>query len=157
MQHHAFAATVEWRGNTGAGTANFRSYQRRYEIRADGKPSIPGDMDPAFGGDAERYNPEDLLVASLSACHMLWYLGLCAKAGVVVTAYLDQAEGTMALDANGNGQFTHVLLRPKVTVAAGTNLDRARDLHRQAHERCFVAKSVNFAVEHDPVLRCELG
>lgn len=152
---HAFTAAVEWTGNTGHGTATYRSYERRYEIQADGKPSIPGSSDPAFGGDRSRYNPEDLLVASLSSCHMLWYLGLCGKAGVVVTAYLDRAEGTMVLDPSGSGRFTRVVLRPKVTVAPGTDLERARRLHHEANAMCFIANSVSFPVGHEPVF--EIG
>ncbi len=151
MTHqHSFHATTEWTGNTGSGTRNYRSYERRYDIRADGKPDIPGSADPAFRGDPARYNPEDLLVASLSACHMLWYLHLCADAGVVVTAYTDRAEGTMTLDAEGGGRFTRVTLRPAVTLVDDADRDRAAALHHDAAAKCFIANSVNFPVEHAP-------
>ena len=147
---HSFQTTTEWSGNTGDGTRTYRSYERRYEIRADGKPEIPGSADPAFRGDKARYNPEDLLVASLSACHMLWYLHLCAEAGVVVTAYTDRAEGVMAIDADGGGRFTKVTLRPAVTLAPDMDSERAAALHHDAGAKCFIANSVNFPVEHAP-------
>jgi organic hydroperoxide reductase OsmC/OhrA len=151
-REHRYHVTVEWTGNTGAGTSSYRAYERRHEISApdSAKPVIPGSSDPAFRGDAARWNPEELLVASLSACHQLWYLHLCADAGVVVTAYVDRAEGTMLEDAAGAGQFTRVVLRPVVTVAAGVDVERARALHHEAHARCYIARSVRFPVEHEP-------
>ena len=154
-REHRYGVTVEWTGNTGAGTAGYRAYDRRHEIGApdSSKPPIPGSSDPAFRGDRARWNPEELLVASLSACHQLWYLHLCADAGVVVTAYVDHAEGTMTEEASGAGDFSRVVLRPLVTVAEGTDLARARALHADAHAMCFIARSVRFPVEHEPELR----
>lgn len=151
MHRHAFTAHVVWTGNTGMGTANYRSYDRRHEITAVGKPTIPGSSDPAFRGDPSRYNPEDLLVASVASCHMLWYLGLCAQASLVVTSYEDHAEGLMALDADGSGRFTRITLHPRVLFKAGTDLARAALLHKEAHAKCFIANSVNFPVDHHPV------
>ena len=154
-REHRYQVTVEWTGNTGTGTAGYRTYERRHEISAPKapKPPIPGSSDPAFRGDGARWNPEELLVASLSACHQLWYLHLCADAGVVVTAYVDRAEGTMVEDATGAGQFTRVVLRPAVTVAAGADVARARALHHDAHAMCYIARSVSFPVEHEPEIR----
>ncbi|MEE1926379.1 OsmC family protein [Pseudomonas sp. 148P] len=148
--NHRYAVTVTWTGNQGTGTASYRGYSRDHLIEAGAKPAIAGSSDPAFRGDPARWNPEDLLVASLSACHKLWYLGLCAEAGIVVLAYEDQAEGEMVEEANGAGQFTSVVLRPKVTVATATDLDKARSLHHLAHQKCFIARSVNFPVSHEP-------
>ncbi|HWV34945.1 MAG TPA: OsmC family protein [Thermomicrobiales bacterium] len=145
-REHTYGTTVTWTGNTGSGTTSHRSYERLYDISSEGKPVIAGSSDPAFRGDPARYNPEDLLVASLSACHMLWYLSLSAKAGIVVTAYRDRAEGTMAEAANGSGRFTHLVLRPEVTVAAGTDLDKADAIHHDAHAMCFIANSINFPI-----------
>lgn len=153
-QHHYITA-VEWTGNTGAGTASYRGYERRHEIMADGKPAIAGSSDPSFRGDPSCYNPEELLVASLSACHMLSYLGLCANGGVVVTRYVDRAEGVMMEGADGSGRLTRVVLRPDVTLAAGSDVARAEALHHAAHAKCFIANSVNFPVEHAPVIRVE--
>ncbi len=151
MHHtHRYAVTVEWTGNTGAGTSGYRAYQRRHEISANGKPPIPGSSDPAFRGDAARWNPEELLVAALSGCHQLSYLHLCADAGIVVLAYADDAEGLMQEEDGGAGQFQSVLLRPRVTVAAGSDLAKARALHDAAHALCFIARSVNFPVRHEP-------
>ncbi len=147
---HGFATKVEWTGNTGAGTASYRGYERSHGITAPGRPPIAGSSDPAFRGDAARWNPEELLVASLSACHMLWHLHLCAEAGVVVTAYSDEATGEMTLDPDGGGRFTRVTLRPRVTVAEGSDAALARSLHAAAHARCFIARSVGFPVEHEP-------
>ena len=148
---HHYIVTVRWTGNTGTGTSGYRSYERQHEISAGAdKPVIPGSSDPAFRGDAVRWNPEELLVAALSACHKLSYLHLCAEAGVVVVAYVDQAEGVMEETADGAGCFQWVTLRPKVTVAAGSDMVKARELHDAAHAKCFIARSVNFPVRHEP-------
>lgn len=158
-KEHRYTVTVEWTGNLGAGTAGYRAYERRHEITvpAEPKPSIPGSSDPAFRGDRGRWNPEELLVASISACHQLWYLHLCADAGVVVTGYVDRAEGTLAETENGSGRFTRVVLRPLVTLASGSGVERARALHEQAHALCFIARSVNFPVECEPEIRATAG
>lgn len=142
-QHH-YTARTEWTGNLGEGTASYRGYSRDHEISAAEKVRIAGSSDPAFRGDAARWNPEDLLVASLSSCHMLWYLHLCSQAKIVVLAYRDDAIGTMVEDANGGGRFTHALLRPVATLAAGSDAELARTLHEEAHRLCFIANSVNF-------------
>jgi organic hydroperoxide reductase OsmC/OhrA len=148
---HHYSVTVAWTGNTGSGTSGYRDYERRYEISSGTlKPPIPGSADPTFRGDPARWNPEELLIASLSACHKLWYLHLCAEAGVVVLAYVDHAEGVMEETADGSGSFTRVVLRPKITVKAGSDMAQARELHRAAHAKCFIANSVNFPVQHEP-------
>jgi organic hydroperoxide reductase OsmC/OhrA len=148
---HKYAVTVKWTGNTGSGTAGYRSYERQHEISGGtGKPVIPGSSDPAFRGDPERWNPEELLVASLSACHKLWYLHLCAESGIVVEDYVDCAEGFMEETADGGGHFLRVILRPEVTVTSGSDVLKARELHDQAHAKCYIANSVNFPVQHEP-------
>jgi organic hydroperoxide reductase OsmC/OhrA len=152
---HSYDVRVEWTGNLGDGTNGYRSYARAHEITAPGKPVIPGSSDPGFRGDASRYNPEDLLVASLSACHMLWYLHLCADAGIVVTGYVDDARGTMVETADGGGRFTQVVLRPRVTVQEGADEAKANALHEKAHHLCFIASSVNFPVLCEPALEVE--
>ncbi|WP_338109554.1 OsmC family protein [Pseudomonas psychrophila] len=111
---------------------------------------MEGSSDPSFRGDPTRWNPEELLLASLSACHKLWYLGICAEAGIVVVAYEDNAQGTMVEESNGAGQFTSVILRPKVILAPGSEIAKAQTLHKIAHEKCFIARSVNFPVSHAP-------
>jgi organic hydroperoxide reductase OsmC/OhrA len=148
---HRYKLTVEWTGNQGGGTSGYRDYKRDHTISADGKPDIAGSSDPAFRGDAARWNPEDLLVASASACHKLWYLHLCADAGIAVTAYVDDAEGTM-LDSPEQGRFTQIVLRPHVTIRAGANLPLAERLHHAAHEKCYIANSVNFPILCEPVI-----
>jgi organic hydroperoxide reductase OsmC/OhrA len=152
---HAFAVRVRWTGNEGTGTSGYTAYQRAHEISAQGKPAIPGSSDPAFRGDPSRYNPEELLVASLSACHMLWYLHLCADAGVVVTRYADDAEGKMRLTEDGGGHFEQVILRPAVTIKEGCDTELARSLHARAHHLCFIANSVNFEVRAEPTVGVE--
>jgi organic hydroperoxide reductase OsmC/OhrA len=156
-REHRYTTVVEWTGNTGSGTSSYRAYSRQHEISSPGqsKPQIPGSSDPGFRGDGARWNPEELLVASLSACHQLWYLHLCADAGLVITSYVDRAEGVMVEEADGSGCFRRVTLRPVVTFAAGTDLGRARELHHDAHRMCFIANSVNFPVEHEPELRSD--
>ncbi len=150
---HRYRVRVEWTGDRGEGTASYRGYGRDHRIVVAGKPDILGSSDPQFRGDADRHNPEELLVASLSTCHMLWYLHLAAEAGVVVTGYADQAEGTMVLDSDGGGRFAAVELRPEVTVAPSADRALAMALHEAAHAKCFIARSVNFPVTHHPVLR----
>lgn len=150
-RHHEYSATVTWTGNRGTGTSGYRDYSRDHVIAAGAKPDIPGSADPAFRGDAERWNPEDLLVASVSACHKLWYLHLCAVNGVVVTAYEDHAEGQMVTEEDGSGRFTEVVLRPRVTISSGDR-ERAASLHHDAHEKCFIANSVNFPVRCEPMI-----
>jgi len=148
---HRYAVTVQWTGNTGTGTSGYRSYERQHEISAGTeKPLIPGSSDPAFRGDPARWNPEELLVAAFSACHKLWYLHLCAEAGIIVLAYVDHAEGVMQETPDGSGHFERVVLRPQLTVAPGSDMARARELHDAAHAKCFLARSVNFPVQHEP-------
>src|SRR5215470_345501 len=149
-REHRYSVTVRWTGNLGAGTSGYRAYSRDHEIAAQGKPPIHGSSDPAFRGDPSRWNPEELLVASLSTCHMLWYLHLAAEQGIVVTAYTDQPEGAMEEGPDGAGRFRRVVLRPTVTVAAGSDPERVSALHHIAHEKCFVANSVNFPVICEP-------
>ncbi|MTK02138.1 OsmC family protein [Micromonospora sp. CP22] len=150
-REHHYATTVTWTGNLGTGTSGYRDYRREHDVTTDGRPTIQGSSDPTFRGDPTRWNPEQLLLASLSQCHMLAYLHLCADKGVVVTDYVDHATGTMTTDHTGNGHFTEVMLRPQVTVADPASVDIATALHDDAHHTCFIANSVNFPVRHDPV------
>jgi organic hydroperoxide reductase OsmC/OhrA len=148
---HTYTVTITWRGNTGSGTSGYRAYERSHDVAVPGKPVIPASSDPAFRGDRARYNPEEMLVASISSCHMLWYLHLCATEGVVVQAYEDIAEGTMIEQRHGSGAFSEVVLQPEITLAAGADLARARALHADAHAKCFIANSINFPIRHEPV------
>ncbi len=150
---HAYTVTVTWTGDRGTGTSAYRAYDRRHEIVALRKPVIPASSDPAFRGDPARYNPEELLVASLSSCHMLWYLHVCSVNGVVVTAYEDCAEGFMVEQPDGGGRFTEVVLQPEIALAPGSDVARAYALHAEANANCFIANSVNFPVRHEPVIR----
>ena len=147
---HNYKAKIEWTGNRGTGTSGYRDYDRNHTITINGKAAIAGSSDPSFRGDASRHNPEDLLVASLSACHMLTYLHLCAVNKVVVTRYEDEATGQMEETANGGGRFTEVVLHPRVWVSDASMMEKANELHHQAHELCFIAASVNFPVKHQP-------
>jgi organic hydroperoxide reductase OsmC/OhrA len=147
---HTYELTVRWTGNFGQGTSSYRSYGRDNEVHADGKAIIVGSADTAFRGDARRWSPEELLVASLSQCHMLWYLHLASSAGIVVTAYADTPVGTMSENDDGTGQFDNVLLRPAVTVTDATMCESAIAVHDQAEKMCFIARSVNFPVRHEP-------
>jgi len=150
MKEHNYAIQVNWTGNDGQGTRSYRGYRRDHVIGAGGKPMIEGSSDPAFRGNPARYNPEELLVAALSSCHMLSYLHMCALNQVIVVAYQDAATGLMEERADGSGAFVRVLLRPRVTVVAGSDREKAVALHHQAHEKCFIANSVNFPVELQP-------
>jgi organic hydroperoxide reductase OsmC/OhrA len=149
---HTYSVTVTWTGNRGTGTSGYRDFDRAHDIAAPGRPVIEASSDPAFRGDPAKWNPEQLLVAALSDCHMLWYLHLCATGGVVVESYMDEAVGTMAEEKSGAGQFTEVVLRPRVTVARPDMVGKAVELHGKAHEMCFIARSVNFPVKHEPLV-----
>ncbi|GAB2648490.1 OsmC family protein [Prescottella soli] len=145
---HSYALDVAWTGNRGTGTSGYRDYDRDHTVTAPGKPPLRGSADPAFRGEADRWNPEELLVAALSQCHMLSYLALAAAGGVVVLGYTDQPTGRMRLNSDGSGQFTEVVLAPKVLVADPSMVAAAEGLHADAHGKCFIARSVNFPVEH---------
>lgn len=151
-QHH-YQATIRWTGNKGEGTTGYRTYERSHTISIEHKTDIQCSSDSAFMGDGTKHNPEDLLVSSLSSCHMLWYLHLCADAGVVVLDYVDHATGTMTLNKDGSGRFTEVTLNPVVTVAEDSMIEKANELHRNANEYCFIANSVNFPVRHKPIVK----
>lgn len=150
MKNHAYEVQLTWTGNNGAGTSDYRSYRRDHEIVAAGRPVLLGSSDPTFRGDATRYNPELLLVAALSSCHMLWYLHLCAVNQIVVHRYRDDAHGEMVSEASGAGRFTRVVLRPRVRIAG--DAAKARLLHAEVQRYCFIARSVNFPIEHEPVI-----
>lgn len=153
MKTHHYSTQLRWTGNKGLGTKSYTSYTRDYAIQTEGKPVISGSSDPAFRGDRSRYNPEEMLLASLSSCHMLWYLHLCSEAGVIVTDYYDTASGEMEETPNGSGRFTKVILSPVVTVQETSMLDKANELHQKANEMCFIANSCNFPVLHEPESR----
>ncbi|HWJ85946.1 MAG TPA: OsmC family protein [Cellulomonas sp.] len=155
---HTYSADITWTGAGSLGTATYTSYSRDHEVRIGSKPPLLGSSDPAFRGDPSRFCPEELLVAALAQCHMLWFLHLAASAGVTVLGYEDSGTGTMRVEGAGHGQFTDVVLRPRVTIApgaVGTDGEAVNDadlaqLHRKAHEHCFIARSVNFPVRHEP-------
>ncbi|MCW2523126.1 MAG: putative redox protein [Frankiales bacterium] len=149
---HSYQVEVVWTGNLGAGTMNYRSYSRDHVAGAAGKPEIEGSADRAFRGSNARWNPEELLVVSLSQCHLLWYLDLAARAGVVVLEYRDNPVGTMLEQPDGAGQFSEVTLRPNVVVAEPSMCELALELHDRAHHLCFIARSVNFPVRHEPTI-----
>lgn len=148
---HRYTLTLDWTGNRGSGTSGYKDYGRDHSLTAPGKPPITGSSDPAFLGDAAAWNPEQLLLASLSACHQLWFLHLAAQAGVIVTEYRDQPEGEMQEDADGGGQFNGVTLRPRVTVDGVVESGLLERLHHRAHQLCFIARSVNFPVLCEPI------
>ncbi len=150
---HKYATLVRWTGNKGVGTSDYKSYERSHIISADGKPDIEGSSDPAFRGDKSKYNPEDMMVAALSSCHMLWYLHVCAEAGVVVTDYFDNATGIMVETSNGGGRFTEITLNPTITVSEASMIEDAKLLHKKANELCFIANSVNFLTKHNPIIK----
>lgn len=151
---HEYAVTVTWTGNRGSGTTGYGEYNRSFELEAEGKHGIAGSSDPAFRGDDGRWNPEQLLIGSLSACHKLWFLHLAAVAGVVVTAYVDRAEGTMRTSPGAQtGRFERVVLRPEVTVSGAFDAANLQALHEDAHRRCFIANSVNFPVLVEPAMQ----
>ena len=147
---HDYLATVTWTGGWLDEKRTYRSYSREHVIEIAGKEPIRGSSDPSFRGDASLHNPEEMLVASLSSCHMLWYLHLCVVNGIAVASYRDQAKGIMEEFPDGSGRFTSVILRPVIAFEAGADLEKARGLHDEAHKKCFIASSMNFPVLHEP-------
>jgi len=150
---HPYALELEWRGDLGHGTSTYEGYSREHLIRIAGKPDLIATADPTFRGDAALHNPEDLLLAALSGCHLLTYLALCARARINVTSYRDQASGTLFLTKDGGGHFTEVVLRPEVVVAEDRMVEKARSFHGEVHKYCFIARSVNFPVRCEAVVR----
>ena len=145
-REHLYAISVKWTGNKGTGTSSYKAYDRSHIITSGNKIEIQCSSDPAFRGDHNKYNPEELLVASISACHMLWYLHLCAEVNIVVVDYWDNAVGVMTENSNGSGVFKQVTLNPSVTVAEESMINKAMGLHKKAHELCFIANSLNFPI-----------
>ena len=150
MKTHHYHSTITWTGNTGSGTRDYLSYSRDHVISIVNKPDLLGSSDTAFRGDGTKHNPEDMLLASLSVCHMLWYLHLCADAGIIITAYTDNPSGVLQEGESGGGKFTEVNLQPIVTIANADMIELALSLHEKAHDNCFIANSVNFPVKHEP-------
>jgi organic hydroperoxide reductase OsmC/OhrA len=144
---HHYQVTIQWTGNTGSGTSHYQQYERSHTIQSEGKPIIEGSSDPAFRGDAAKYNPEELLLSALSSCHMLWFLHLCSTEKIVVVDYIDQANGEMIEHADGSGQFIAATLHPTVTVEHPVLEEKINHLHHLAHQKCFIANSVNFPVK----------
>ena len=155
MREHVYELTLRWTGNTGSGTAGYRAYRRDHIFSAGDKPVLLGSSDVHYRGDAARWNPEELLLASLAACHQLWYLHLCADAGIAVMAYEDHPVASMAEHEDGSGEFIRALLRPQVTIRDPGQRAQALQLHGRAHALCFIARSVNFPVEHEPIVLIE--
>ena len=149
-KQHQYNLALAWTGNSGNGTRGYTTYERSYTISAANKEAISGSSDPSFRGDKTKYNPEELLVASAASCHMLWYLHLCAEAGVIVTNYTDSAVGIMHETEKGSGYFTEITHYPKVTVKDASMVEKANLLHSKANEYCFIANSVKFPIHHKP-------
>ena len=152
---HQYRISNRWTGNLGSGTSAYRAYSRSHELSTTAKLAvIPGSSDPDFRGDPARYNPEELLLGAISACHMLWVLHLCADAGIVITDYSDEAWGEMLEHPDGSGEFTRVVLRPRMTIGDASRMEDAVAAHHRAHQVCALARSVKFPVEHVPVVTC---
>ena len=153
---HKYTVQVAWTGNRGSGTSGYAAYGRQHVISSGAKPDIAGSADPSFRGNADRWNPEDLVVAAAAACHKLWYLHLCADAGIAVMSYCDEAVGTM-VDTAEEGRFTKIVLHPHVHIRSGDDIDKAHELHHAAQGKCYVANSVNFPISCEPVIEFAIG
>jgi organic hydroperoxide reductase OsmC/OhrA len=152
---HEYATRVIWEGNLGAGTAEYAGYSRKYRMVVAGKPDLAGTADPAFRGERDTHNPEDLFLMSISACHMLTYLALCARKGIKVVAYEDNATGMMRVDGNGGGRFEEITLHPTVSIARNQDPSVAAGLHADAHELCFIASSCAVPIRHQATMQVE--
>ncbi|WP_341224438.1 OsmC family protein [uncultured Arcticibacterium sp.] len=147
-KEHHYTLEITWTGNTGSGTKDYKSYERSHEVKVKNKANLACSSDPAFRGDQSKHNPEDLLLASVSSCHMLWYLHLCTVNKINVLAYTDEPKGTMLENPDGSGQFTEITLQPSITLENQSMKAKADTLHAKANEMCFIAKSLNFKVHH---------
>lgn len=150
---HTYKSKITWTGNTGTGTSDYKTYERSHTISIENKADILATSDPAFRGDKTKHNPEDLFLSALSSCHMLWYLHLCATAGINVVSYEDNAIGIMEEAKNGSGKFTEVTLYPSVTITDAALIDKANSLHHEANNMCFIANSCSFKVKHEPTCK----
>ncbi|MGJ8517490.1 OsmC family protein [Carnimonas bestiolae] len=155
MKQHEYHSAVTWTGNLGTGTSGYRDFARSWDIAVPGKPVVHCSNDPLLGGDPAKMNPEDLLLSSLSACHMLWYLHYASEEGIVVKAYHDTPVGMGEVGRKGAGRFLKAILKPAITVAPGTDIAAATAIHHRIDEVCFIARSVNFPVTCEPQFRFE--
>ncbi len=155
VKQHNYSLNIKWTGNKGEGTTRYDAYDRNYIISGENKVEILGSADAPFRGDITKYNPEDLLLASLSSCHMLWYFHLCADAGIIVTDYIDNPTGILVQNETGSGSFSEVTLNPTVIVSESSMIDKANQLHEKANQFCFIANSVNFIVKHNPTCKVQ--
>lgn len=143
---------LSWKGNRGAGTMTYTSYDRDFTAQKESRPAILGSSHPAFRGNSDRYCPEELLLASLSSCHMLWYLNMCASHDVVVLEYTDQPVMEMEVKEFGNGDIRSATLSPVVRIASDDQREQALAMHQKAHQSCFIAKGVNFDIILNPTI-----
>lgn len=148
-KEHQYKTSLVWTGNRGSGTMDYRSYDRDFVVSIENKPQLAGSSDSVFLGDKTKYNPEDLLLSSISSCHMLWYLHLCSKHEIVVMEYTDHAVGVMVEHPDGSGQFSEVTLHPQVLISKKEQIDQANALHEEANKMCFIANSLNFPIKHE--------
>jgi len=146
---HKYTTAVRWTGNTGQGTATYKGYERTWDIAVPNKEIIHCSNDPLLGGDPTKMNPEDLLLSALSACHMLWYLHLASVAKIKVLAYEDHPIGDGENLPDGSGRFLSATLKPRIEVVAGSDIERALDIHNEIHKYCFVARSMNFPISYE--------
>ena len=152
---HDYTVHIQWTGNRGTGTSAYRAYERNWDLASPGKPVVHCSNDPLLGGNREKYNPEDLLLAALSSCHMLWYLHLCSDAGITVTRYEDDPIGHGEMEPSGKGRFLSAVLRPKITITRDSDREEAIRIHEDIHAYCFIARSVNFPLTYEPDVQFE--
>ena len=157
MSTHQYELQMVWTGNKGDGTSHYRSYDRNHIIKFPNKPDLLASADPTFRGDPTKYNPEELLLAALSGCHMMSFLHVCVNAGVIVTAYEDRATGSMVVNSDGSGRFTQVVLNPIVSVAKASMIENFNELHAKANKLCFIANSCNFPILHQASVLIDNG
>lgn len=148
MKEHRYNVKLGWTDENGKGTTSYIDYSRNHQAKVNNKPTIKLSADPAFRGDETKYNPEDMLVASLASCHMLWYLHLCSKSGITVVKYEDNAEGLMLQEDTGGGRFEKVVLNPEVIILEKDKIELANKLHEEANQKCYIANSCNFPITH---------
>ncbi|MBL0286511.1 MAG: OsmC family protein [Bacteroidetes bacterium] len=141
---------MAWLGNEGTGTSGYKHYKRDFVVVGEGKPPISGSSDVHFLGDIEKYNPEEMLLMSVSSCHMLWFLHLCAVSDVVVSEYSDEPTGVLEIFADGGGKFSEITLRPIISIIGQPSIEQLNSLQEKANKLCFIANSLNIKINHEP-------
>ena len=148
--NHLFKVALNWIKKEPQTDSSTRIYTKSHHISIEGKPDLEVSAAKAFKGDPNLYNPEDLLLSSLTSCHMMSYLYCCMQYKIEVISYQDHSEATLQVNPDGSGKIVKVDLFPEIIISNSSQIELALSLHKKANELCFIANSCNFPVYHHP-------